>query len=138
MTITGIKGPTGPEGALRTWEFGVGRVCKDYVLLLLFLSRIHEIKTGGFIMQNEDVCQAGWAAQTLRGTRTHRLSVHLRPGFSTGSAAASSSHHQGEQDPCQVEQAIYSVRGGWDHPRWVILSFPQSEPDLKEGPVLKS
>lgn len=65
------------------------------------------------------------------------LSVHLRPGFSTGSVAASSSHHQGEQDPCQVEQVIYSVCGGWAHPRWVILSFPQSEPDLKEGPVLK-
>lgn len=64
-------------------------------------------------------------------------SVHLRPGFSTGSATAGSSHHQGEEDPCQVEQAIYSVHGGWAHPRWGILSFPQLEPDLKEGPVLK-
>ena len=33
-------------------------------------------------------------------------------------------HYQGEEGSCQVEQAIYSVQGGWAHPKWVILSFP--------------
>lgn len=53
MAIIGIKKNTKSEGAHRTWGLEWVEICKDVIILLLFLSEIHKIKMVGFIMENE-------------------------------------------------------------------------------------
>lgn len=104
--------------------FRMERDMHRYILLLLFLSQIHKIRTVGIIMVNEGefLSMLDWLSENGKHGNT-LISLCAAEGLASawGQRQPAGPHYQSEEDPSQKEQAIYSVQGGWAHPRWFDL-----------------
>ena len=150
MGITAIKGSIGGEGALRTWGLGWGRICKDIPYCSYSYqdpqnqnSRIHHEKWRSVIWYQASLkCQcpvipgrAGLFRSQEAKEYTDLLLCSWRPCFSLGSVAASRNYSLPEWGGplpsgisyLQPSSGMGSTRGG------LILSFPQAQPDLRNG-----
>lgn len=125
--------------------FGVDRDMHRYILLLLFLSQIHKIRTVGIMTENEGVrsglgssCQCWAGSQRLGSMGTHRPpSVLLKVSLQRGVRGSQQVLITKVRRPPKWNKLFTVFKGDGLIPGGLIFSFLQAEFDRIEGLILQ-